>query len=173
MPADSSVGGSEPSASTGIPESIKVGTGRRRKSRVSNAKMVGGPGFEPGASRSRTLRISCPPVSRRFRQCPPPQLRRPLCPSVSFRVLLVPRMRDTSVTRFGATEHWSWRPTDPTEEEDTPGRPTSDSPSGCDQRLLDARGARVRFGSGGYDSRRSYVRRRLHRAHHQGRGGCI
>src|SRR5437762_1851399 len=37
----------------------------------SNAKMVGGPGFEPGASRSRTLRISCPPVSRRFRQCPP------------------------------------------------------------------------------------------------------
>ncbi len=32
--------------------------------------MVGGPGFEPGASRSRTLRMSCPPVSRRFLQCP-------------------------------------------------------------------------------------------------------
>ena len=33
--------------------------------------MVGGPGFEPGASRSRTLRRSCPPVSCRVRQCPP------------------------------------------------------------------------------------------------------
>src|SRR5207302_6985849 len=37
--------------------------------RVRN--LVGGPGFEPGASRSRTLRMSCPPVSRRFLQCPP------------------------------------------------------------------------------------------------------
>src|SRR5437667_10953597 len=32
--------------------------------------LVGGPGFEPGASRSRTLRRSCPRVSRRFFQCP-------------------------------------------------------------------------------------------------------
>ena len=29
-------------------------------------KLVGGPGFEPGASRSRTLRMSCPRVSRGF-----------------------------------------------------------------------------------------------------------
>ena len=46
--------------------------------RVQN--LVGGPGFEPGASRSRTGRISCP--------------------LVSFCVLPVPRMRDTSVTRL-------------------------------------------------------------------------
>src|SRR5437667_2014457 len=38
---------------------------------ILNTKLVGGPGFEPGASRSRTLRRSCPPVSCRVRQCPP------------------------------------------------------------------------------------------------------
>src|SRR2546423_4653189 len=32
--------------------------------------MVGGPGFEPGASRSRTVVMSCPPVSSRLLKCP-------------------------------------------------------------------------------------------------------
>src|SRR5438094_4737008 len=55
---------------------------------ILNTKLVGGPGFEPGASRSRTLRRSCPPVSRRLLLCPPVLSfvrRRVLaCPSVSF-----------------------------------------------------------------------------------------
>ncbi len=33
--------------------------------------LVGGPGFEPGASRSRTVSIACPLVSRRLPRCPP------------------------------------------------------------------------------------------------------
>src|SRR5450759_1816466 len=33
-------------------------------------KLVGGPGFEPGASRSRTVSSACPRVSRRRRRCP-------------------------------------------------------------------------------------------------------
>ncbi len=33
--------------------------------------MVGGPGFEPGASRSRTVTISCPPVSAGVLEVPP------------------------------------------------------------------------------------------------------
>ncbi len=33
--------------------------------------LVGGPGFEPGASRSRTVLVACPPVSRRLPRCPP------------------------------------------------------------------------------------------------------
>ena len=49
--------------------------------------MVGGRGFEPGASRSRTGSMSCPLVSRRFLWCPPvlnlTHLRVLLCPSVS------------------------------------------------------------------------------------------
>src|SRR5438034_9541657 len=31
----------------------------------------GGPGFEPGASRSRTGAVACPSVSRRVLRCPP------------------------------------------------------------------------------------------------------
>jgi len=31
--------------------------------------LVGGPGFEPGASRSRTVLVACPRVSRRLRRC--------------------------------------------------------------------------------------------------------
>src|SRR5712664_4831072 len=34
-------------------------------------KLVGGPGFEPGASRSRTVLVACPLVSRRLPRCPP------------------------------------------------------------------------------------------------------
>ena len=53
-----------------------------------STELVGGPGFEPGASPSRTLRTSCPPVSRRFLPCPPVRdpvrLRVPWCPSVPF-----------------------------------------------------------------------------------------
>ena len=40
-----------------------------RSIRIQN--LVGGPGFEPGASRSRTGRMSCPLVSPRFLQGPP------------------------------------------------------------------------------------------------------
>ena len=49
--------------------------------------MVGGPGFEPGASRSRTVSVLCPPVSRRLPRCPPelklPLLGVRLCPPTS------------------------------------------------------------------------------------------
>src|SRR5439155_22745536 len=38
---------------------------------TSNSKSGRGPGFEPGASRSRTGRISYPLLSRRFLACPP------------------------------------------------------------------------------------------------------
>src|SRR5215510_2204994 len=34
-------------------------------------KLVGGPGFEPGASRSRALVTACPPASYRVLRCPP------------------------------------------------------------------------------------------------------
>ena len=33
--------------------------------------LVGGPGFEPGASRSRTVLVACPGVSRRLPKGPP------------------------------------------------------------------------------------------------------
>ena len=33
--------------------------------------LVGGRGFEPRASRSRTVSVTCPRVSRRVRRCPP------------------------------------------------------------------------------------------------------
>ena len=51
----------------------------------SYLELVGGPGFEPGASRSRTVSIACPQGSRRLRRCPP-GLKLPLdgvrpCPS--------------------------------------------------------------------------------------------
>jgi len=53
-----------------------------------NSELVGGPGFGPGASRSRAGRMSCPLVSRRFLQRPPVldvDRRRVLaCPPVSF-----------------------------------------------------------------------------------------
>jgi hypothetical protein len=66
--------------------------------------LVGGPGFEPGAPRSRTLCTSCPPVSPRFLQCPPVlNPTRSSFPLVSSCVLLVPRMRDKSVTRLIVT----------------------------------------------------------------------
>ena len=39
---------------------------RPRKSSILNTKLVGGPGFEPGASRSRTVSVPCPPVSDRL-----------------------------------------------------------------------------------------------------------
>jgi hypothetical protein len=33
--------------------------------------MVGGEGFEPSSSRSRTVSSACPRVSQRLRRCPP------------------------------------------------------------------------------------------------------
>ena len=79
--------------------------GTRHRCGVLNSKtLVGGPGFEPGASRSRTLHRSCPRVSRRFLQCPSVLNFEAV---VSLCVLPCPpgpRMRDTSVTRFGATD---------------------------------------------------------------------
>jgi hypothetical protein len=45
--------------------------GNLLKTPFLNTRVGRGPGFEPGASRSRTLRTSYPPVSRRFLQCPP------------------------------------------------------------------------------------------------------
>src|SRR6266540_4948586 len=41
-----------------VPRLCPGSPGRRQKSPVLNTEMVGGPGFEPGASRSRTLRPS-------------------------------------------------------------------------------------------------------------------
>jgi hypothetical protein len=38
---------------------------------IRTQKLVGGPRFEPGASRSRTGTTVCPSVSRRFLACPP------------------------------------------------------------------------------------------------------
>src|SRR6266704_1618237 len=65
-------------------------------------RLVGGPGFEPGASRSRTGTTVRPSVSRRFLACPPVLNRRARrvlsSPPVSSRVLLVPELRDTVVT---------------------------------------------------------------------------
>ncbi len=59
-----------------------------RQDRLEYMTTVGGPGFEPGASRSRTGRMSCPPVSCRFLRCPPVpnalDLRVLSFPSVSF-----------------------------------------------------------------------------------------
>src|SRR5712691_7129442 len=70
-----------------VPRLCPVDVRQHQKSPVLNTNLVGGPGFEPGASRSRTLRTSCPPVSRRFLQCPPVRnfegRRVALCPSVS------------------------------------------------------------------------------------------
>src|SRR5439155_4437311 len=37
---------------------------------LSSVDLVGGPGFEPGASRSRTGLMSCPSVSQRLLPCP-------------------------------------------------------------------------------------------------------
>src|SRR5439155_17472722 len=51
---------------------------------ILNSKLVGGPGFEPGVSRPRTVLVACPPVSRRLPTCPPelklPLLNVRLCP---------------------------------------------------------------------------------------------
>ena len=81
-----------------MPRLRVTGTRRPYVEKESEPNLVGGPGFERGASRSRTGRMSCPFVSRRFLSCPPVlKLTRPLCPLVSFCVLLVPRMRDTAV----------------------------------------------------------------------------
>src|ERR1700694_274085 len=41
-----------------VPRLWPGGLRRRQKSPILNTKLVGGPGFEPGASRSRTLRTS-------------------------------------------------------------------------------------------------------------------
>src|SRR5580700_7436350 len=41
-----------------------------RKSSILNTKLVGGPGFEPGASRSRTVSGTCPQVSDGLPRCP-------------------------------------------------------------------------------------------------------
>jgi hypothetical protein len=65
--------------------------------------MVGGPGFEPGASRSRTVLVVCPRVSSGVRDGPPlPKFRRLsvlLCPPVTACDRLFPGMCDPAVTR--------------------------------------------------------------------------
>jgi hypothetical protein len=43
---------------------------RALKSRILNTKMVGGEGFEPSSSRSRTVSMPCPPVSDRLPRRP-------------------------------------------------------------------------------------------------------
>jgi hypothetical protein len=60
-------------------------------------KLVGGPGFEPGASRSRTVVVACPLLSRRLPRCPPelklPHLRvRPCPPRATWFRESVPRL---------------------------------------------------------------------------------
>src|SRR5260370_21521655 len=58
----------------------------QRRVQVGNlwSEKVGGPGFDPEASRSRTVLIACPPVSRWLPRCPPelklPVLGVRLCP---------------------------------------------------------------------------------------------
>src|SRR6202022_2444302 len=48
---------------------------------LRDQSLVGGPGFDPGASRSRTVLVACPRVSRRLRRCPSElKLPRPSCP---------------------------------------------------------------------------------------------
>ena len=68
--------------------------------------MVGGPGFEPGASRSQTGVMSCPLVSSGVRAVPPVlemDLLRVL--PVTSCIHWVPRMRDTAVTsNFSETD---------------------------------------------------------------------
>jgi hypothetical protein len=54
------------------------------KSPILNSILVGGPGFEPGASRSRTVSVACPGVSWRL-PLGPPELKWP-----GPRVLLSP-----------------------------------------------------------------------------------
>ena len=68
-----------------------------RNRQFSNTKMVGGPGFEPGASRSGTVSAPCPRVSWRLLWGPPEFW--PSCPSVTSRNRPFPGMRDTAVIR--------------------------------------------------------------------------
>src|SRR6266704_5050518 len=63
IPCVTSLGNCDPAVTRGLQTTSGIAD--------LNMKLVGGPGFEPGASRSRTLRTSCPPVSTRFLQCPP------------------------------------------------------------------------------------------------------
>jgi len=77
VPTDTKFAGSLRDPSESVPRLCPGGSGRRPKSLVLNTKMVGGPGFEPGASRSRTVLVACPPVSRRLPRCPP-ELKLPL-----------------------------------------------------------------------------------------------
>src|SRR5712691_1420956 len=60
-----------------VPRLCPVDVRQHQKSPVLNTNLVGGPGFEPGASRSRTVLVMCPLVSRRLRRCPP-ELKLPL-----------------------------------------------------------------------------------------------
>ena len=71
---------------------FELNSGERTRIRIQ--KLVGGPGFEPWASRSRTALSTCPSVS------PCIQSLRSSCPFVSSCVLLCPRVRDKSVRRL-------------------------------------------------------------------------
>jgi hypothetical protein len=53
-----------------VPRLCPGGSRRRPKSPVLNTNLVGGEGFEPSSSRSRTVSVACPRVSRRVRRCP-------------------------------------------------------------------------------------------------------
>ncbi len=73
--------------------------------------LVGGPGFEPGASRSRTVLVACPPVSRRLPRCPP-ELKlqllgvRPCPPRAAWCRESVPRLcPGACLKRWGTCDH--------------------------------------------------------------------
>ena len=91
---------SQPNPSPGLEPDLHG----QNPSGILRQDMVGGPGFEPGASRSRTV-----PYLVSSRVLPVPSVSSCThsdalsCPLVSFGVLLVLRMRDTSVTRFRST----------------------------------------------------------------------
>src|SRR5205085_10358459 len=81
----------------GISDSISWG----HRTRV----LVGGPGFEPGASRSRTVSLACPPVSEQTPESSSRIRNRPgWCPLVTPRTLPIPGDCDPAVTRRGADQ---------------------------------------------------------------------
>ena len=90
--------GSEFAATGRCGQRCEIGSLRR------SLDLVGGPGFEPGASRSRTAVVSCPSVSRRLLPCPPvsscTRAGSSSCPPVTSCIPWLPRMGDTAVTRM-------------------------------------------------------------------------
>ncbi len=65
-------------------------------------RLVGGPGYEPGASRSRTVLVACPRVSCRLRKGLLNSTALAWCPEVTPWSRAVPGMRDPAVTGDGS-----------------------------------------------------------------------